>query len=318
MSKVGTAEAEPGDRATGRLQIGETSDGLSVELPVAVINGAAGGPTIFIQAGSDGDELNGIGVIGRLYQAVDPAELAGEIRLIGVANWHAYQRAEHRNPIDRTKLNRAFPGDPDGSSSERIAATIYEVATDADLALDLHQGGTSRMIHEVRVRCGRHHDLHKDCLELARTFDCGYILDQQGPDGQLARVLSDDGIPVIDPELGGSVGWDMQSIEIGLIGTMNVLKGYGLLEGQVEPGTQTRIGGFDQYQSPYGGLVHLEANLGDSVDAGDPLFTVKTVFGELRETVHAESDGIFWRTRRLPHVATGEYVCSVGIDVDEI
>lgn len=318
MTAVGDIDPDPGDWEHDSLQIGEARDGAPVHIPVAVINGADDGPTLFVQAASDGNELNGVGVVGRVVTQLDPHQLSGSLIIIGIANWHAYQRAEHLNPIDNTKLNRAFPGDHEGASSERIAAMIFDIAKKADVALDLHQGGTSRMIHEVRVRCGRHHDLHSDCLDLAKTFNCGYILDKQGPDGQLARVLADEGIPIVDPELGGCHGWDDESIEIGTRGVFNVLKDYGLLDGEVEPGSQYRVGDFDQYHSPCGGLVHFEAELEEQVSVGDPLFTVKSVFGEEKEQVTAKSDGIFWRSRRLPQVASGEYVCSVGTDVDDV
>jgi len=32
--------------------------------------------------------------------------------------------------------------------------------------------------------------------------------------------------------------------------------------------------------------------------------------------VTADTKGIFWRSRRLPQVATGEYVCSVATTID--
>ena len=38
--------------------------------------------------------------------------------------------------------------------------------------------------------------------------------------------------------------------------------------------------------------------------------------GRSKGCVTADNDGLFWRSRRLPQVATGEYVCSVGTDVD--
>jgi predicted deacylase len=41
------------------------------------------------------------------------------------------------------------------------------------------------------------------------------------------------------------------------------------------------------------------------------------VFGAPGSPVRAAADGVLWRTRRLPQVATGEYVCSVGTDVDD-
>ena len=316
MTTLGSASAAPGETDTGRLSVGEARDGSEVGLPVAVVNGADDGKTLYVQAVSDGDELNGLGVIQRLVPQLDPADISGELLVTGVVNYYGFRVAEHRNPIDDTKLNRAYPGNETGTASERIAAVTFEAATRADLVLDLHQGSTSCMIDETRVRCGPRHRLHRDCLELAKAFDCGYILDQKGPDGQLARAAPDEGIPTIDPELGGSVGWDEDSIRRGLKGVFNVLYRYGFLDGGVDPETQTRATGFEQYGAPAGGLVSVEADLGDEVQRGDHLFSVTDAFGTVKAEVTADSSGVLWRHRRLPQVATGEYVCSVGTDVD--
>jgi predicted deacylase len=316
MASLGSARAAPGEVDTGRLEVGETRDGSTVGLPVAVVNGARDGDTLYLQAASDGDELNGVGVLKRVIPRLDPADLSGTVLVVGVANYFAYQVAEHRNPIDDTKLNRAYPGDESGTTSERIAAATFAAATRADLALDLHQGSTSRMIEEVRVRCGPRHRLHDRCLELAKVFGCGYVLDQKGPEGQLARAGPDEGVPIVDPELGGSVGWDESSVRTGVDGVFNVLRYYDFLDGTVDTRRQTRATGFEQYGAPAGGLVTFHADLGDRVSPGQRLFEVTDVFGTTRAEVTADSSGIFWRTRRLPHVATGEYVCSVGTEID--
>jgi hypothetical protein len=316
MTTLGTAEAAPGEADTGRLVVGQTRDGSSAGLPVAVVNGARDGKTLYIQAASDGDELNGVGVVRQVVPRLDPADVRGTVLVVGVANYPAFQVAQHRNPIDDTKLNRAYPGDRDGTTSERIAAATFDAATRADLVLDLHQGSTSRMIEEVRVRCGPRHRLHDECLELAKVFGCGYVLDQKGPDGQLARAAPDEGVPTIDPELGGCVGWDHDSVRVGVEGVFNVLEYYDFLDGTVVPGRQTRANGFEQYGAPAGGLVDIEPDLGERVSRGQVLFRVTDVFGTTTAEVTADSDGVFWRTRRLPQVATGEYVCSVGTDVD--
>jgi predicted deacylase len=318
MTTLGTASAAPGEIDTGRLTVGETRDGTTVGLPVAVVNGERDGKTLYVQAASDGDELNGVGVVRRVVPQLDPQELAGEVLVVGITNFHGFQVAEHRNPIDDTKMNRAYPGSANGSSSERIAHATFSVAKNADLVLDLHQGSTSRMINEVRVRCGTHHRLHDECLKLAKVFDCGYVLDQKGPEGQLARAAPEQGVPTIDPELGGAVGWNEESIRYGVEGVFNVLRHYGFLDGEAAPAPQTRATDFDRYGSPVGGLVSLQVELGDEVEAGDTLFEVTDVFGTLKASVSADNDGVFWRTRRLPQAATGEYVCSVGTGVDVV
>lgn len=317
MTTLGTASAAPGEIDTGRLPVGETRDGSQFGLPVAVINGANEGKTLYIQAVSDGDELNGLGVVNRVVPQLAPEELSGTILVTGLVNYHAFQVAEHRNPVDDTKMNRTYPGNESGTSSERIAAATYEAATRADLILDLHQGSTSRMINEARVRCGKRHRLHDDCLELAKVFDCGYVLDQKGPEGQLARAAPDDGIPTIDPELGGCVGWDEESVEYGVNGVFNVLKHYDFLDEEAELTSQVKATGFDRYGAPSGGLVTFETDLGEEVAPGDTLFVITDVFGKLKAEITADRSGIFWRSRRLPQVATGEYVCSIGTDISE-
>ncbi|MCL9815772.1 succinylglutamate desuccinylase/aspartoacylase family protein [Natronocalculus amylovorans] len=314
---LGTASAAPGEIDTGRLTVGELRDGTPAALPVAVINGAEDGRRLYIQAVSDGDELNGLGVLTQVVPQLDPTELTGEILIVGIVNYHGFQVGEHRNPIDDRKTNRTYPGNENGSTSERIAAATYDAAQTADLILDLHQGSTSQMINETRVRCGQRHRMHGDCLRLAKVFGTGFVIDQKGPDGQLARVGPDNGIPTIDPELGGCVGWDEESIQIGVDGIFNVLRYYGFLDGDVSLSAQTRAKGFDQYGSPVGGLVHYTCELGEQIRPGQTLFEVTDTFGELKARVTADSSGIFWRSRRLPQVATGEYVCSVGTNVDE-
>jgi len=316
MIRLGTASASPGETDTGRLEVGEARDGSPVRLPVAVVNGADDGKTLYMQAVSDGDELNGLGVVREVVPQLDPTALSGAVLIVGIVNHYGFRIAEHRNPIDDTKTNRAYPGNRNGTTSERIAGATFEAAKRADLVLDLHQGSTSRMIDEVRIRCGPRHRLHGDCLRLAKVFGCGYVLDQKGPDGQLARVAPDEGIPTIDPELGGTVGWDAESIRRGVEGVFNVLRCYDFLEGDVTPEPQTRARGFDQYGSPSGGLVDFGKELGDEVSRGDLLFEVTDAFGEPKGRVTADSNGIFWRCRRLPQVASGEYVCSIGTEID--
>ena len=125
-----------------------------------------------------------------------------------------------------------------------------------------------------------------------------------------------DRIPTVDPELGCSVGLDEESVQTGVEGVFNVLRYYDFLDGETPTDRQTRAKRFDQYGAPAGGLVDYVAELGDRVDSDDTLFEVTDPFGEVIAEVTADNSGVFWRSRRLPQVAVGEYVCSVGTNVD--
>ena len=314
--RIGTATARPGEIKRGHLKVGELRDGTNVSLPVAAINGSKSGPLLYIQAGSDGDELNGIGVVSEVVSQLDPQKLRGGIIIISPLNFHGFQQATHRNPLDNKKTNRTFPGKKAGSITERIAYTAFRYVRKSDLVLDLHQGSTSQMIDEVRVRVGSEHPLHIRCLELAKIFGIEYIFDKQGPDGQLARVAPDAGVPTIDPELGGCVGWDETSIRKGVQGILNVLYYYHFLSGEPQlPPEYTITGAFKEFYADRGGLVKFFIALHAKVKAGTKLFAITDMFGMPKQIVYSQVDGILWRKRRLPMVATGEQVCSLGVNI---
>ena len=72
--------AKSGTIACGFLKAGEMQDGTTAGLPIAIVNGRADGPILYIQSASDGDELNGIAVIHHLLNTISPDELRGGIR----------------------------------------------------------------------------------------------------------------------------------------------------------------------------------------------------------------------------------------------
>ena len=230
--RVEHLEAEPGKRQDGYLTVGEMQDNSPVRLPVVLVNGAEPGRTLYLQATSDGDELNGIAVIRRVLKRLDPAVLRGRVIATLIVNFHAFHAGESLNPVDGKKMNRCFPGRKEGTSSERVAYRLFHGAVkQSDYCIDLHQGGVRPMIDEVRVRVDRRKRIHRACMEMARVFDIGYILDCRGPDGQLARAAPDEGIPTIDPELGGCHGWDEGSIRKGVVGVENIFKHFRIYRG---------------------------------------------------------------------------------------
>ncbi len=312
---VGELQALPGERTEGRIPVGEMQDGTSIELPTVLINGLADGKTIYLQAVSDGDELNGVAVIHEILRRVSPGVLRGNIIAIPVVNFHAFHAKQAYSPVDNLKMNRCFPGKADGTSSERIAYYLFNsVVKQADICIDLHQGGVKPMIDEVRVRVSHDHPLHKACFQLAKVFGIGYILDQKGPKGQLAQVAPDIGIPTIDPELGGCHGWNQLSISKGIRGILNVLKAYDFIDGEPEiPSEQFVAHQFASVVSNFGGFVHYQVTLADYVEAGQPIAEIHDVFGNLREVVYSPADGIFWSQPIYPMVSSGESIGKIGV-----
>ncbi len=283
-------------------------------MPFVIVHGARPGPTVYLQAVSDGDELNGLAVARQVTGELDPGELSGTVVCVLVANPGALAAGQAADPRDGRKLNRCFPGQADGTVTERLAyALFHELALRCDLAIDLHQNGSTPMVNEVRVRTGARGPKHADCLELALAFGARFVLDQQGPQGQLARAAPARGVPTIDPELGGNAGVDPRAVAVGVAGVRRVLHAYGLLPGRPEPVERPYIARrLVPVIAARGGVITYHVELGERLAAGQQIATVTDIFGRQPAAVTAPCDGVFWSHGRDPMVSLGDTVATIG------
>ena len=122
-----------------RLSISVTNDAA---LPLLVVRGEREGPVLAVSAAVHGDEYEGVRAIFEVFDLLDPAELSGTPLAMPVVNGAAHRACTRTNPADSLNLARVFPGDPQGTITQRIAHTFgCEVIAKADFYLDLHSGG---------------------------------------------------------------------------------------------------------------------------------------------------------------------------------
>src|SRR5215472_12617347 len=94
-------------------------------IPVTIVRGAKPGPTLALIAGNHGYEYPPILALQRLRAQIDPASLAGTVIMVHVANMPSFLgRTVYFSPADGKNLNRVYPGQRDGTMSERIAYAI--------------------------------------------------------------------------------------------------------------------------------------------------------------------------------------------------
>src|SRR5215217_2056785 len=92
------------------------------QVPMTVINGA--GPrnkSIVCFGGTHGNEYEGQVSVWRLMHELDPADISGRVILMPRLNWPACNSGTRESQVDGVNMNRAFPGDPLGSLTYRIA-----------------------------------------------------------------------------------------------------------------------------------------------------------------------------------------------------
>ncbi|MEZ2222712.1 succinylglutamate desuccinylase/aspartoacylase family protein [Rhizobium sp. RCC_161_2] len=133
-------------RQAGHLSIPYSIDRspyYQIKIPyLRVKNGE--GPSILLMAGNHGDEYEGELQLGRLMRRLDPSTIKGTVTVLPAANLPAVMAARRCSPFDGGNLNRAFPGDPAGTPTARLAHFLeHELFPRHDVILDIHSGGTS-------------------------------------------------------------------------------------------------------------------------------------------------------------------------------
>jgi uncharacterized protein len=177
-------EVMPGETHRFRFPTSETYLGDPIHIPVTIVNGADPGPTIFLAAALHGDELNGTEVVRKVADEWDHIDIAGTLVCLPVVNVPGFMAQQRYLPGYEQDLNRAFPGDPQGTTDRRIAHEIYEnFIMHCDLGLDFHTStrGRTNMLH-IRADMSR-----SKVARLANAFGSNLIIDSEGPPGTLRR-----------------------------------------------------------------------------------------------------------------------------------
>ena len=167
------------------------------KIDLAVGKVGEGSPEILITAGIHGDEGPwGAWAIRKMLEGATLDELQGTIRIVPVANPLAMEADARGSPLDDLDLNRAFPGNPEGSHTERLADAITRHALrDADSVIDLHGGG-SWCVNSFGFQFPGGEDL-------AHAFQPPIIVDGRLRDSTLTGYARSKGARVTAIEMGG-------------------------------------------------------------------------------------------------------------------
>jgi predicted deacylase len=315
-----------GEKADGRYPIGKLRDGTPVDLPVRIVRGADDGPTVTLTGTIHGDEWFGLAAINRLLDGIDPEQLSGTLVGFPLANPFAVITKSRVSPLDYDGLNLdyVFPGNPNGLITERVAAAIFSAVRRADYHLDFHEGGYDFIAKYLIVRQPDNDAaLGERNLELARAFGMGIPVNvwhltperrTTGYGGALTLQTAAIGVPSLMIELGGGGRIWPEFVEIGVDGTTNVLKHVGMLPGEPITVEQKQwIGTNSQWPRPSeGGWWEQVVELGQTVEAGQTVGSVRDAFGQVVEELHAPFRAVIYDIRNTAMVMTGEWTVHCG------
>ncbi|AUH32289.1 N(2)-acetyl-L-2,4-diaminobutanoate deacetylase DoeB [Paracoccus tegillarcae] len=244
----------------------------SVMIPMTVIaNGQ--GPTALLTGGNHGDEYEGPIALQHLAYEIDPAEISGRIIILPYMNYPAVRAGTRVSPIDQVNMNRAFPGKPDGTVSQKIANYINDVLVPlADVVLDYHSGGkTLDFLPYAAAHYLDDADQQAACVAAVRAFGAPYSMMMREIDavGMFDTAVESQGKVFVTTELGGGGTATARSAEIAIRGAQNVLRHVGILPGGIELEGGSRMLDMPDdvcfHFATRDGLLHPLADLGDQV-----------------------------------------------------
>ncbi len=299
----------PGDVAQVELKVSETVTHQDARTPVTIVRGTKPGPTLFLTGAVHGDEINGVAIVRKLLDVIEPDGIAGTVIGVPVVNRFGFSEQERYLP-DRRDLNRFFPGDATGSMASRIADVLFrKVIMISDAGIDLHTAGQgqSNLCHvrgEVDVPAVR---------DLMRAFGTPIALHGHGPKGSLRRAATEAGVPTILYEAGEPSRFEHHVIEIGYQGVLRVMKHLGMVNRRVRrQDLQIIVRKSEWLRADHGGLLDLEVTPGDLVQAKQRIGTVHDPFGRHIDEMVAPHAGVVLSTATVPLCNPGNAVVHIG------
>jgi len=293
----------------------------SVMIPLTVIRNGAG-KTALLTGANHGDEYEGPVALQDLAQSTRAEDVTGRLIIVPYFNYPAFRAATRTSPIDRGNLNRAFPGRPDGSVTEKIADYFQRTLLPlADVAVDFHSGGkTLDFVPFAAAHILDDKATEAACFAAMQAFNAPYSVQMREIDsvGMYDTAVEEMGKVLVTTELGGGGMSTARSNAIAKKGLRNVLIHSGILQGemQIEPSVPLSMPDDDCFLFCEGdGLFEVMKDLGDPVSQGDLVARVWPLdrTGQPPVEYHARRDGVMI-SRHFPGlIKSGDCAVVVGV-----
>jgi N-alpha-acetyl-L-2,4-diaminobutyrate deacetylase len=247
-------------------------------IPIAVIRNGEG-PTALLTGANHGDEYEGPIALSALAAELRAEAVRGRVIVVPFMNFPAFRAGRRTSPIDGGNLNRSFPGQPDGSATEKIADFFERrLLPLADLVLDFHSGGrTLDFVPFAACHVLADKEQEGRCRAARDAFGAPYAMTMLEIDavGMYDTAAEAQGKTFVTTELGGGGTATARSVAIARRGVMNVLRHAGIIAGEPEvdrPSVELDMPSGDCFLfSETAGMVEPLVDLGERVRAGDVL-----------------------------------------------
>jgi N-alpha-acetyl-L-2,4-diaminobutyrate deacetylase len=295
----------------------------SIVIPITVAKNGVG-PTILLTGANHGDEYEGPVALFDLANNINSEDIQGRVIIVPGMNYPAFQAAKRTSPIDGGNMNRVFPGNPEGTFTEKIADYFNRTLLPlADFVVDFHSGGKTL---DFLPFCCAHvlndKEQQSRCIEAMKAFNAPHsvMLLEIDAVNMYDTAAENMGKVFISTELGGGGSTTAYTVEIAKKGIRNLLRHTGICKGDLEVSETINLDMPDQrcyIFSETSGLVEHCVDLGDSVKEGQLVVKVHNIerTGVAPVEYFAEIDGIYTGRHYPGLVVSGDFLGIVAVPI---
>lgn len=283
------------------LTVADPDGGGDVVIPVGVARGDDEGPVLTVIGGVHGTEYAAQDAVMRFWDEIDPEGFQGGVNVVLCADVTAAQaHSAYVNPVDGKNLNRVWPGDPDGTLTDRIAAAITtELIEESVAVIDVHGGEWDEDIDcfiITHVTGDEELDARNEALAMSLGFTYVEFTPADGDvlgrgTGSGAAMLG--GRPGITLEAGGAGTRAVEFVRMHTYALHNALRHLGIAEGEplLWDGQPVRLDHGVLMKAQEGGLYRPRVTIGDWIEEGEAFAEVLDMSGAVVETLRAPESG---------------------------
>lgn len=308
--QINGSSVAPGQSKLMRIEIAKLPTGTLIDIPIHVFNAKEPGPTVLLQAGLHGDEINGVETLRRMLELKDFKLKKGAVVVVPILNVFGFIHFSRDVP-DGKDVNRSFPGRKSGSLASRIAYHYtQQIVPQIDVAIDLHTGGGQRENYP-QVRFTENDEAGK---YLAELFNAPFYFASRLINGSFRKMVFKKEKPVVVFEAGESMRFDEQSIAVARKGILNVLSGLEMLQlDSLEKSHASIL--FEKttwIRAPRAGMFIPIVKNGELVDKGNLLGKVTDTFAKNSKLIKAPKKGHIFSINHQAVVNQGDALFRIG------
>jgi predicted deacylase len=323
MMRIGAIEAQPGTKAYGAFKSGETHGRFDVHIPMHVIAGSQPGPTLVVQAGASGLEIEPSLILPKLASELDPATIAGTVVIVPLMNTSGFEFEQIESIWDNKHLNQIGRGNSAGTVSEQLIDAYFRaILANADALLDIRTGSQWSYHRFAGVFSVGVPDRSR---ALALALGLPQVLMGLPPDQSMAYEAARDGKAVVATYIGGGPGLrDYREEDLGRIenAVLNAMRHLKMIDGAiVHEAPLVQVLSAPTFMMPNGerGLTFMDTSKrGTKVSAGEELGYVRHPFtGEVVERITAPRAGVVVHAGASWPLPPEDHVLAILGDLDE-